>query len=417
MKSPTKTKDMTPSMQNKKMKQAVLPFKALSNRTPTQPLGQSPNHKRKLSATITDDAPAAKLNRKSVVKNVADDEDDVTIIDDLSTTECMEASVDLVISNVNKENQFVEPVAGSDGGNNLNETIDLDSENESGDNDDQKVADENDVGKSPNAKRQLDMDVDGTPEPRRSSRLSDDSFKIKLPMGKKAKETAKNAKKKKKAKSGGNKTDSGTDKSSENAEDVEEQEASDATEATKLVATSSTLSQASNQSISAKSNSLNTTFESPVRPNLNDSSTSMPMTPVQKLTPKQLLRKAESEKKMLEKQRAKEERDRKLQEAKDLRQREKDEKEEQKKREREEKEQKRLAELEASCFSYETIFYFIFFEFPVSINRRKSVGTSKRKKSAARERRRNVKGRKRRNASDWQNSRQVASATKIYFSF
>lgn len=355
MKSPTKINDMTPSMRNKKLVQATLPFKALSNVTPTKPLAQSPKRKRKLSATITSDAPAAKKDkhsRKSVVKDVADDDDDVTTID-LSSPECMEASVDLVISNVNKENECAKKLANSDDGSSL------DSENESSDRDEQIVTDEEGVVKSPKAKKSLDMgrkSNDAT-TPRRSTRISDDSFKIKLPMVvKKEKETAKKAKKK--PKNGGNKSDSGKDKSSENVEEV--QEVSDETVVTKLVTTSSTLSQISNQSNSAKkktNNSLNTTFESPVRGNLNDSTASAPMTPVQNLTPKQLLRKAESEKKMLEKQRAKEERDRKMQEAKEQKQREKDEKERQKEEERrqreEEKERKRLAELEASTFRQE----------------------------------------------------------------
>lgn len=64
------------------------------------------------------------------------------------------------------------------------------------------------------------------------------------------------------------------------------------------------------------------------------------------LTPKQLLRRAETEKKLQEKQQAKEQRDRKLQEEKEARQRERDEKERQRKKERDDKEEQRRREKE-----------------------------------------------------------------------
>lgn len=68
------------------------------------------------------------------------------------------------------------------------------------------------------------------------------------------------------------------------------------------------------------------------------------------ITPKQAARRAESEKKLLEKQRAKEDRERERQREKDERElqkkKEREAKEEQRKREKEAREQKRLAELE-----------------------------------------------------------------------
>lgn len=64
------------------------------------------------------------------------------------------------------------------------------------------------------------------------------------------------------------------------------------------------------------------------------------------LTPKQLLRRAETEKKLQEKQQAKEERERKAQEEKEARQLERDEKERQRKKERDDKEDQRRREKE-----------------------------------------------------------------------
>lgn len=63
-----------------------------------------------------------------------------------------------------------------------------------------------------------------------------------------------------------------------------------------------------------------------------------------KLTPKQLQKKLEAEKRQEEKQKAKEERERKLQEEKEQKQKEREEKERQRKKEKEEKEQQRQKE-------------------------------------------------------------------------
>lgn len=323
----------TNTASGKKLIQARLPFKSLGGASPVTSVvepNQSESRKRKLTLTDDDGARAAKLNRKSGVKNVVDE--DVPTID-LLATESMEASCDLnIVQKVNKENVFVEK---KDGGDEVKVNGQRNGSEVDGEQSDEPISAEDSLSaSSPKAKKCLDMG-DGQPNgQRKSKRIKEEKEKImiKLPMNKK--QTAKKAKKADKS------------KLSEVTDDEEKGTDND-TSIVEPTASSSSLDKDddTDEDTSILDISMSSAVDSPARVSLNDSIISLTKTPtLQKLTPKQLMKKADSEKKMLERQRAKEERERKIQEEKDLRQREKDEKERQRKKERDDKEALRRKE-------------------------------------------------------------------------
>lgn len=407
MKSPTKVNASPPNNGSgaRKLVQARLPFKTLSGSTPTITVVDSitpqltENRKRKLSSTPqSDGVPAAKVNKKSVVKNAsysenADDNDGIVATIDLSANESMEASVEFNIAKVNKENRLAESTKtnGSDADddkvadNNDNDGVDDDdnskensilvgSENEAiNDSDLQKPVEASDDDvvdvKSPKAKKSLDMNVSRGESIglRKSTRIRNDGFTIKLPVSKKAKDASKKAKRANKSSDGNSSGDNSA------GERINKKANKSSTEDASIVgtapnATSSALSENA-ESTDANSSlmdvSTSSAFDSPVRSSLNSSAISAANTPIQNLTPRQLLRKAESEKKQLEKERARVEREDKLrkerEEKEEQRRREKDErkkeredklrkereeKEEQRRREKEERDRKKQAELD-----------------------------------------------------------------------
>lgn len=345
MRSSTKS-ETSPSTGAKKLVQARLPFKTLSDGLATSDESSSrprqqqqqrsigENRKRKLSATNDEDIPVAKQNRKSLVKSGAEE---VVPIIDLLANESMEASVDMNMKPATKEKKRNSlPVIGSNDTEADSDDVKensvrvLGSENEDGA-DDNESDDKEDASKSPKAKKCLDMnDIGGESSGlRKSKRIREEVIKIKLPIPKKAA-----AKKTKKSK----KNTKNTTDSADEFDDKNQSLLSIAESDAEAIDTDADTSMLDTSIIST---------DSPIRSSLNESNVSLNTTPLSNLTPKQLARKIESEKKLMEKQLAREERERKIQEEKLQRQREKEEKEEQRKREREEKEKKRLAEIEA----------------------------------------------------------------------
>lgn len=379
----------------KKLVQARLPFKTLSDAAAAKSLESTTaenNRKRKLSATPTvdDGLRAPKCHRKeNIVKN-----DSNVQKDDLLTSETLDSSVEFSLTEVeNNRNKNNKPDTNSNDCRasvpikqdaNINKKND-DSEKESfvecellnGEADDNVIEDDEmentqSPKSAPKAKKCLDMSEDSK-SIRKSKRSKDSNLiMIRLPLSRKAKEAKKSKK------------DEAHDKSDISLKDVESSDNNEISDSEKNVETEkfdSNKSFFTNQTVNLNDSILtnedaedeNDDKDSTIKTNgkekagtsgvkevssFNESIASSSSstatnehdktrTPVgQKLTPKQLQRKAESEKKLLEKQRAKEERDRKAQEAKELRQKEKEEKEEQKKKEREEKEEQKRRERE-----------------------------------------------------------------------
>lgn len=330
--TPPSTGSKTPAS-GRKLVQARLPFKTLSgSEPPFTPLNEtaaavgavvapitngttavSENRKRKQNTSITqeDGVRAPKINRKD------DNDDDIILI----STETMEASCDLTVNDIkddkndeqfNRSSESKENICLDDDDDAKNESITLDSD------DDDAV---DDTKKTPKAKQSLSF-AEPKSETRKSKRISDANLiKIKLPMTKKAKEAAKKTKKQKKS-------ESNEEKSSESGTDDKMDEPS-TSKADESELDDSVFEEDFDKSI------MNISIVS------NASLCDDPSTPVnQTLTPRQLQRKADSEKKALERHNAKIERERKLQEEKMQRQKEREQKEEQRRREKEERERK-----------------------------------------------------------------------------
>lgn len=340
--TPPSTGSKTPAS-GRKLVQARLPFKTLSGSEPpfTPPNDttaaaipssdsrgtiNNENRKRKQTIALTpeDGVRAPKMNRLSK----CDDNDDVILL----TSEIMETS-----NNANDkksgDDQFNQSSESKENvclkNNDENELILLDS-------DDETDGGKSETIKTPKAKQSLNF-LEPKSETRKSKRISDaNSIRIKLPMTKKEKESVKKTKKQKK-------TESNEEKSESSLDDKPD-------EPSTSVADQSTLNDSALEckedgdtendgTLDMDKSMMNSSIISNI--SLDD-----PSTPSNKLTPKQLKRRAESEKKMLEKQHAKLERERKLQEEKEQKRKEKEEKEEQKRKEREEREEQKRKEKE-----------------------------------------------------------------------
>lgn len=291
----------------KKLVQARLPFKTLSGSEPPKSIGnetistaspaddaiipsvENSNRKRKQHSTVFpgEGIRAPKINR------VENSSDDIILI----TTETMESSCDLSIADEVNENQLNHSESKEnvcvDNNNTsaaMNEIILLDSDVE------------NDIEQQKESKAKLSLDFNETPtENRRSKRVQDaDMIKIKLPISKKAKEAAKKAKKQKKNESNENDV-----KQLENASDDKMKKEKPST------SQSNTDEETGNDASSIANESLDTSM---LNISLTSNASNEPSTPNSKLlTPKQTpksQRRAESEKKLLEKQREREERER-----------------------------------------------------------------------------------------------------------
>lgn len=335
--SPQSTASKTPSS-SKKLVQARLPFKALSGSEPPvttvsddaiiadSTTKATENRKRKLP-TPDDGARAPKINRLNETNSIVDN-------DDLLTSETMEASIDLTIDEVKTKDDVNKTVndqsfsRNSESKENVNENVDVNETNKSkidesmGTDCDVSLVDSDSEG--PKAKQSLEFSGrrSGT---RKSKRLAEENLiKIKLPMKKKSK-------KDKKLK----KSQENDDSVNVNDSIVDNEEIGDEAKPEDNEAKSSTSSdhdQTNDKSV------LDESIVSTSNSDDLDDKVVLPSTPnAQNITPKQVLRRAESEKKQLEKQRAKEERERKLQEEREMRQRQKEEQLEMKKKEREEK--------------------------------------------------------------------------------
>lgn len=193
------------------------------------------------------------------------------------------------------------------------------------------------------AKQSLDFEK-MHPESRKTKRSNESSLiTIKLPMTKKSKELAKKAKKHRKRHSDTQinddekveTADEGTALAAEEEEKEEENKQTDSKENvdfnTSMVTTEQEVDKLNESYIDNDDNVLDESIVS------NPSEQCLTPSNISKLTPKQVQKRLESEKKKQEKEMARLERERKLQEEKELRQHEKEEKELQKKREREEK--------------------------------------------------------------------------------
>lgn len=343
----TKTATIT---SGKKMVQARLPFKTLSGAVPVLPAAAAPVEKIEMGATATVAeiivATADKRKRKLSETPTVDDGIRPPKLNrygsltenDLLSSETLDSSVEFSIKSVSNESESKENVCVDN-----NDQIDdnIDPKELSNDEEADFISD-NKTKTEPKAKKCLEMD-DCKSNARKSKRIKDSNLiTIKLPFVKKGKDAAKKAKKAQFQEN---------DKLFDPVEmEMDDKEGSDeddkailSTENSKNTLLENSLILESKDSDKDNSNDISA---------LNDSILScksvaddLTKTPVgQTLTPKQLQRRAESEKKLLEKQRAKEERERKLQEERELRQREKDEKERQKKKERDEKEEQRKKE-------------------------------------------------------------------------
>lgn len=335
----------------KKLVQARLPFKTLSgseppltpstNETstaaielPTTPNETKPmpaSRKRKQTTTITSDEVRAPKIKKDL-----NNDDDLILV----SSETIETSCDLTVNdndndndkNSDDEDRFNRSSESKENVCLENEIVISDTENEN------VETIENDTKKTPKAKQSLSF-TEPKSETRKSKRISDvNSFKIKLPPTKKAKEAAKKSKKQRKSehKEDGSSSDDKTDsdeskKQRKTTETMDTDGPASTSKHDDSIFDDNIVDEASDFDKSQLNNSIVS----------NVSLCDDPKTPNnQKLTPKQLQRKAESEKKALERQRAKIERDRKIQEEKMQKQREREEKEEQRKREKEERERK-----------------------------------------------------------------------------
>lgn len=338
----------------KKLVQARLPFKTLTEpaavKLPESSAIES-GRKRKYPAvpTVDDGIRAAKCHRKENIQQ----NDSIVIKEHLLTSETMDSSVEFVMAENNIDKKYdVKPNKNNDNTHQNCDVVKLKEKNQEeeeedeigGDNSfsltngkDTYPADGNldseDIHSpkaSPKAKKCLNMSGDG-PTNKKTKRSKDNNFMIKLPMSKKSKEATRKSKR------------------IQNLEDSEnslkEIESSDNNDTSAVENSESERELSDHTPVKVKKiESLNDSF---VSLSSTTDELNKPQTPIgQKLTPKQLQRKAESEKKAMEKQLAKEERDRKAQEAKEQRQREKDEKELQKKKEKEDKEEQKRRERE-----------------------------------------------------------------------
>lgn len=326
MKSSPKTSELPPSTASKtpasgkKLIQARLSFKALGGSEPPvsaqndtsetalatsktlTPVMDNRKRKQNTSASKEDGLRAAKINR-SEFKN-----SDVVV---LETNEIMELSNDVPTGNGTESNTKTGmPSRKSES----KENVCLDKSTV----DEIELSDDSDEAESvtnePKAKQSLEFGGKRL-ESRKSKRLSDPVLiQIKLPISKKAKDAAKKKAKKQK------KTESDVQMEADKLSDTEEN--------MDMEASASTVEEENlehNQSSGDEDLDECVLNESAVS-NVSDKC----LTPSNKLTPKQIQRRVESEKKKQEKEQAKLERERKLQ-------REKEERELQKKREREEK--------------------------------------------------------------------------------
>lgn len=333
--TPPSTGSKTPAS-GKKLVQARLPFKALGGSEPpfsvaneaseTSSLAADNRKRKPIDDANEDGIRAAKQNRCEYKRG-----DNIT----LETSEIMELSNDIPAAN-ETENDAKLPKTNhtSESKENVcvgkNSPVEIDLSDDHGENDPESATQE------PKAKQSLDFEKKHS-EPRKSKRTNESSLiTIKLPMTKKSKEAkAKKGKKQKKA----------------NNDDVHKEKEKD--EATTEVATTEDEEELEREEDQPHSAEVNASTAMPEQEivdrgksssndegsELNDSVVSNPpeqcSTPTaNKLTPKQMQRRLESEKKKQEKEQARLERERKLQEEREMRQREKDL---QKKREREEK--------------------------------------------------------------------------------
>lgn len=315
MKSLPKSNEMPPSTgsktpaSGKKLVQARLPFKTLggseppitatnetSETAPITPKTDSRKRRQSAAATKEDGVRAAKVNR-------SDNEDPVVLV----TTETMDISNDLPSdteldncarstlshNSESKENVCVDKIDAdaatlNDGHNEIAKTETY----------------------APKAKQSLEFEEERS-EPRRSKRDTS-LITIKIPMGKKSKK----AKKLKKSEQNAAKNEVTPEETENEPQDISLVE--DAEEAS---------TSKENDLISDVEELDASTLNESILSNVSEQCT----TPANhKITPKQMQRRIESEKKKLEKEQARVDRERKLQ-------REKDERESQKKREREEK--------------------------------------------------------------------------------
>lgn len=288
MKSPPSAEESSPSTVNgRKLRQARLPFKSLTGGTPTAEAAAAEGRKRKLSAN-GEDVPAPKQNRKEIDA-------------DLLSSETLDSSVEYTAALKSKsKSESKENVASIELDDSLSDASSLE----------------------PAAKRRLDL----------GESAKEELITIKLPVGRKSKETAKKSKRFKKS--------AGSEEKPAEEEEPEEE--------------------APQKDDKQKESESESEAEAEVDPNdtsvLNkslmscDEDAQLKTPNGQKMTPRQLARKAESEKRLQERQMAKQEREeqrkREREEKEEQRRKERDEKEEQKRKEREEKDEQRRKERE-----------------------------------------------------------------------
>lgn len=339
--TPPSTGSKTPAS-GKKLVQARLPFKALGGSEPPFSVANevsetsslaADNRKRKPNDDAKEDGiRAAKQNRCEYKRG-----DNIT----LETSEVLELSNDVPVANetengakLAKTNHTSESKENVCVGKNSPDKIDL--------SDDHDEMDPESAAQEPKAKQSLDFEKKHS-EPRKSKRTNESSLiTIKLPMTKKSKEAK--AKKGKKQKKTNNddvqkemEQDEAKDEAAETATTEDEDEAErqeDQPNGERNVDVNASTTMPEQEIVDGGKCSSNDEESE-----LNDSVVTNPSeqcsTPTaNKLTPKQMQRRLESEKKKQEKEQARLERERKLQEEREMRQREKDQ---QKKREREEK--------------------------------------------------------------------------------
>lgn len=347
----------------KKLVQARLPFKTLGGSEP--PANEPPasdtalstantlapvsdNRKRKPSTTTTKDdgIRSAKMNRCELESS-----DDVV---DLETTEAMESDfsagsetengskVMLNRNSESKENVCVDRIDADDAtfSESSKETVD-------------RVESAN---CAPKAKHSLEFGED-RPGPRKSKR-NESSFTIKLPISKKTKK-AKKYKKSHPSDATENETtmeEEEEDKPQDANMDVDAVEDTDvdADDDVDIKDVSTSIVQ---DDASDNEDSNNVGDKSILNDSIISNASDQCLTPA-RMTPKQLQRRLESEKKKQEKEVARLERERKLQEERDQRQREKEERELQKKREREEKGMKEILLLDIYMSNSFAILFF-----------------------------------------------------------
>lgn len=345
MKSSPKSDDVsasaglkTPSS-GKKLVQARLPFKTLSGSEPpvtalnddvmaanavnsaNKPAVESRKRKPTTELSADDSIRAPKINRR----NNSDE------TNELLTSETLDASIDLTFEeekcNAGKNDADCSTERNSESKENVNENI---GDAETANDDSVVMEDDSETPRASKAKQSLDF-TERRSGTRKSKRLHDENLiTIKIPVPKK--------KKKKSIKNSGDSAK--VDKSESEMADADVDEAKPSTSSASSEASPSDENKEADRSV----------LDDSMVSNASVDSQNLVTTP--KLTQKQQ-RRIESEKKQLEKQRAKEERDRKLQEEKEQRQREKEERErkkqeerEQQQREKEERERKKQEEKE-----------------------------------------------------------------------